>query len=233
MNPSEQMVLTGSLISGLARPELHIIVPGEARGPFLPFLSTMALVTERAGVGVTIVNPRGSDLIGVRTTGVRAALENGATHILWVDSDMIMPEDAALRLMAHGLPVVAANYVMKTMDFAPVSFSSSGDRVFSIDKTGLEEVATTGMGLFLTAATIYEKLRYPWFGHRWFFAGDKDPVQIGAPEKWEDWPASYEDAYFCDRIKEAGYKVYIDHDLSLKVGHYGGCIYYHGGVEAA
>jgi hypothetical protein len=226
MTPGEQATVN--------QKRLHIVVPGEPRGPFLSFLTTLALETERAnGTQVTIVNPRGSDLVGVRTTGARAALENGATHILWVDSDMIMKPDAALRLMAHDLPVVAANYVTRTTEFVPVSSDAEGQRVFSVNKSGLEEVNATGMGLFLTDAAVYRKMRFPWFGHRWFFAGDKDPVQIGPPDNWGDWPATFEDAYFCDRIREAGYKIYIDHDLSLQVGHYGGCIYYHAGIESA
>src|SRR6266498_3079309 len=195
--------------------QLHIIVPGDPRGPFVSYLTTLALRTEQMGAVVTIVNPIGSDLVAVRTTGIRRALENGATHILWVDSDMIMKEDSAIRLLMHDLPAVAANYVMRNSERAPVSSDENGDRVTSLGKTGLEKVTATGMGFFLTNAEIYKKLRFPWFGHRWFYAGANDPVQIGPPEDWGDWPASFEDAYFSDRIREAGYEIYIDHDVSL------------------
>lgn len=211
---------------------LFVVVPGESKGPFFSYLCTMALVTERNGINVNILNPMGSDLVAVRTTGIRAALENGATHVLWVDSDILMQPDAALRLFQHNLPAVAANYVIKTLEFVPVSSDEEGERVDSVGKKGLEKVTATGLGFFLTDAKIYEKMRWPWFGHRWFYAGDKDPVQIGLPKEPKDWPASFEDAYFSDRIREAGYDIWIDHDLSLELGHYGGSIYYHDKVRS-
>lgn len=205
---------------------LHIIAPGDAKGPFANYLAALVARTTEAGIEVTPVNPRGSDLVAVRTTGVRRSLENGATHILWIDSDIVMKEDAALRLLAHEIPIVAANYVMKTHERTPVT-TNNDERIYSFGKKGLEKVTAIGMGFVLTDAKIYSKLRYPWFGHRWFFAGDKDPICIGPPERWEDWPASFEDAYFSDRIREAGYEIYIDHDLSNEIGHYGGCIFFH------
>src|SRR5690554_3424171 len=36
-------------------------------------------------------------------------LENGATHILWLDSDMRFPPETLLHLLQHNLPVVGAN----------------------------------------------------------------------------------------------------------------------------
>jgi hypothetical protein len=210
----------------MSKIRLHIVSPGEARGPFSVYMAALVAHTTEAGIEVTPVNPLGSDLIAVRTTGVRRALENGATHILWIDSDILMKENAALRMLAHEKPVVAANYVMKTSELKPVT-TNCEERISSVGKTGLESVTGIGMGFVLTDAEIYKKLRFPWFGHRWFFAGEKDPICIGPPENWDDWPASFEDAYFSDRIREAGYEIFIDHDLSREIGHYGGCIYFH------
>lgn len=205
---------------------LHIVTPGEARGPCGALMATLAVYTQKAGIDVTIVNPRGSDLIALRTAGARASIENGATHILWLDSDIIMPQDAAVQLLSHEKPVVVANYVMKTSEYLPVTTRDS-ERIYSTDKTGLEKVTAVGLGLALTDVKIYHKLRFPWFGHRWFYEGDADPVARGLPKDWDKWPSSFEDSYFSDRIREAGYDIFVDHDLSKQIGHYGGSAYFH------
>ena len=42
-----------------------------------------------------------------------AAIRVGATHLLWLDTDMTFPRDVAIRLAMHNRPVVACNCVMR------------------------------------------------------------------------------------------------------------------------
>lgn len=208
--------------------KLHVVVPGDSRGPFFTYLAALIYKTGNNGVLVDLSNPRGSDLVSVRTLGAMQAIESGATHILWIDSDMIVPDDAALKLLEHNLPIVAVNYVMKRKEMLPVT-SIDGVRISSIGKSGLEKVDGTGMGFMMTNVDIYHKMRFPWFGHRWFPNELVSP--IGVPKDIEEWPSSFEDAYFCDRARQSEIDIYIDHDLSLKTGHYGGCVYYQQGIS--
>lgn len=207
--------------------KLGIVVPGESRGPFFNYLAAMIYRTGNSGVVVDLSNPIGSDLVSVRTLGAREAIERGATHILWVDSDMIMPDDSALRLLSHNLPIVAVNYVMKRKEMLPVT-SIDGERISSVGRSGIEKIDGTGMGLMMTNVEIYHKMKFPWFGHRWF--PNEGTSCIGVPKNMEEWPASFEDAYFCDRARQSGIDIYVDHDLSLQTGHYGGCVYYQHGM---
>lgn len=124
----------------------------------------------------------------------------GATHILWLDADMTFPPDAALRLLAHDVDVVAANYVTRVPPSRPTA-RRDGQCIASGDATGLEAVDHVGMGVFLMKTAIVRDLTRPRF--------------------WYSTPTETEDVYFCNLLRAAGRTIYIDHDLSRDVGHVG------------
>jgi hypothetical protein len=74
------------------------------------------------------------------------------------------------------------------------------------DSTGLEEVESIGMGVMLISRKVFEKLSEPWFETPW--RTDKRGY-IG------------EDVFFCRKATAAGFKIYIDHDVSKEIGHIG------------
>jgi hypothetical protein len=124
----------------------------------------------------------------------------GATHILWLDADMVFPADAALRLLAHDVDVVAANYVTRVPPSRPTA-RRDGERIASAEATGLEAVDHVGMGVFLMRTSIVRDLPRPRF--------------------WYSTPTETEDVYFCNLLRKAGHTIYVDHDLSKDVGHVG------------
>jgi hypothetical protein len=124
----------------------------------------------------------------------------GATHILWIDTDMTFPVDAALRLLAHDVDIVAANYVQRAGKHRPTAMCD-GQAVFSLGRQGLQAVDHVGMGLFLMRTSAVAGLPYPRF--------------------WYSTPTETEDVYFCNLLRTAGRTIWIDHDLSNEVGHVG------------
>lgn len=124
----------------------------------------------------------------------------GATHILWLDADMMFPPDAALRLLRHDRDIVAANYVTRVPPSRPTA-KRDGQCVSSLDATGLEAVDHVGMGVFLMKTSAVEGIPRPHF--------------------WYSTPTETEDVYFCRLLRAAGRTIYIDHDLSRDVGHVG------------
>jgi len=127
-----------------------------------------------------------------------------ASHILWLDADMTFPKDAALRLLAHDKEVVAANYVTRVPPSRPTA-RKDGQCVFSHDAEGLESVDHVGMGVFLMKTAIVADLPRPRF--------------------WYSTETETEDVYFCRLLRAAHRCIWIDHDLSKKVGHVGQHIY--------
>jgi hypothetical protein len=124
----------------------------------------------------------------------------GATHVLWLDADMTFPPDTALRLLKHGTDVIAANYVTRVAPHRPTA-RWNGQCVSSLDVTGLEAVDHVGMGVFLMKTSVVEN--------------------IPAPRFWYSTLTETEDVFFCNKLREAGHTIYIDHDLSREVGHIG------------
>jgi hypothetical protein len=124
----------------------------------------------------------------------------GATHILWLDADMTFPPDAALRLLKHDRDIVAANYVTRVAPSRPTA-KRDGQCISSVSATGLEAVDHVGMGVFLMKASVVASSPSPHF--------------------WYSTPTETEDVYFCNLLRAAGHRIWIDHDLSKDVGHVG------------
>ena len=136
---------------------------------------------------------------------VRIAQERRATHMLWIDDDMSFPPDTLARLLRHEKAVVGANYTTRRFPVVPLA-NKEGRAVQSNGKRGLEEVDSVGMGLMLTSMDVFNRIKPPWFMLGWSAKHDE---YVG------------EDVWFCRAVKAAGYKVYVDHDLSVHVKHWG------------
>jgi hypothetical protein len=146
----------------------------------------------------------------LRESSASAAVQAGASHVLFIDSDMRVPEDTIDRLVAHDCDIVGANYVQRTMPDWWVS-RLCGSTVSSLGKRGLERVDSTGFGVMLIRTDVFRRLPQPWFSTP--FDGK---TYLG------------EDVAFCQQATAAGLSVMIDHDLSQHVRHTGAIEY---GVE--
>lgn len=148
----------------------------------------------------------GTLLPEMRNTLAKAAIGLGATHILWLDNDMVFPEDMIERLYRHGKPIVGANYCQRKEPCKPVA-ARDGYWVYTEeDSTGLEKVDFVGMGAMLVETEVYKHLPEPWHTLGW--NPGKECV-VG------------EDVYFCRMAAKIGAEVYIDHDLSKEIQHVG------------
>lgn len=139
------------------------------------------------------------------------AMREGCSHILFIDSDMRFPQDMIARLLAHDLDIVATNCARRRMPTGPTAqiYKENGDRelVWSMpDSTGLQEVGSVGMGVMMIKAEVFKALGEPWYETPW--RHDKRGY-IG------------EDVFFCRKAREAGFKIWIDHDVSKEIGHIG------------
>lgn len=118
--------------------------------------------------------------------------------VLWIDSDMIFPGDALVRLMAHDKDIVGAHYRQRTPPFKHVGIYK--DRAADLMAPGLHEMVQMPTGLLLTRFEIYRQMGYPWF----------KPGMHNEPR---------DDIYFCRRATEMGYRIWCDHDLTKEVVH--------------
>lgn len=135
------------------------------------------------------------------------AMERGATHLLWIDSDMTFPPDTLLRWAALDLPLVGINALSRRPPYRCTAKRGPDESLDTTpDSTGLEKAWRMGFGMVWMAVEILERMPLPWFAFEWV-------------------PDSYifrgEDYSFFDKARTLGYEAMVDHNLSKEVRHMG------------
>ena len=124
------------------------------------------------------------------------AMKCGADFILWLDSDMIVPQDAMVKLLKHmedGKDIVSGLYFRRRAPFTPVLYTYPENSVFEVDGCGF--------GCFMTRVDVLHEI----------LLNDFDlftPIEHYG-----------EDLAFCLRAKENGFKIWCD--STIKCGHIG------------
>lgn len=129
------------------------------------------------------------------------------THFLSIEDDMAFAPDCLHILARRKLSIVGANY--STNKGHPQRFTAAGlsERVLTTaDSTGIEQVSLLPQGFTLVAREVYETIPKPWF-------------LMGYSKQSGNYV--YQDYYFSEEAKKAGYKLYVDHDVSKRIYHVG------------
>jgi hypothetical protein len=177
-------------------------------------VGTFSKVHGKDGYSTQIVNAQISVLPKGRMMLVQEALKMGASHILFLDADARFSKDTLDRLLAHDLDFVACNAVRRSLPCTPTSSNGPGTMIWtSQDSFGLEEVHDhVGLHTALVKTEIFSKIEQPWFMMPWLI-------------KQQEYQG--EDVWFCHRVIDAGYRIWIDHDLSKSNRHTGSFDYSH------
>lgn len=160
-------------------------------------------------ISMILNNTVGTGLAMNRIKLCRQAIEKNCDYILFLDDDMRIPMDTLMSFIHHQKDIIAANCARK--ELPPRSTAKGFDDmcVWTREKsTGIEKVKSIGTAVMLIKCDMLKKLPAPWFC--------EDPVkEIG------------EDVYFCNKAREHGFDVWIDHDVSKGVVHMGGFEFTH------
>lgn len=149
----------------------------------------------------------GSILPQLRHRIAEQALAIGATHVLFADSDQSFPPHTLRQLLSHRLPVVGCNIATKMIPPSCTARKKGPHAGVPVSpSTGVERVWRLGLGLTLVETDVFRRVPRPWFNVVW-----RDEIQDYEGEDW----------FFCSRLEEAGIGIYVDHDLSEEVGHWG------------
>ena len=164
---------------------------------------------------------QGSTLPRSRSFIVQEALKLNATHLLFLDCDHTFPRNLLHRLLMHKKDIVAINCPTKTIPSSPTARYKpqkpddpvSGIPVYSDpDKHGLEQVWRVGTGIMLVRMNVFHRIGRKVFDMFWH-----DEVEDYQGEDWT----------MVTAMDAAGYKIYVDHDLSRECGHIGFFTYTH------
>ncbi len=152
--------------------------------------------------GINIVK---SSLIEVsRNIAVDQMLENGCSHILFIDSDMAFGTQALQRLLSHKVPIVGVTYSTRMPPFMLTHKNFDDTRTLRVS-SGIYSVKGLGGGLMLVERRVFEAFKRPWFQMNWL----------------DDKTIHGEDLFFCEDAITAGFDVMLDVDLSRNVRHCG------------
>jgi len=138
---------------------------------------------------------------------VLQAQEREATHMLWLDADMVYPPETPWMLLRHEEPVVAANCITRNPPYHPCSIGMDGEYQWTEEgQKGLSPVQHVGLAVALTEMSVFEPMSKPYFQQPW---SEEEDYWIG------------EDVFFMRQVRKSGTRIYVDHELSEKVQHLG------------
>lgn len=166
-----------------------------------------------------IYNVRSSNLAGNRNLLVENALKNAADYVLFLDSDMTFPPETLARLLASAeqfnLDVIAATYSTRQQGCVCRNNTNRLEngayrKIQTAAMKGIFEINNVGTGIMLIATRVFRKLERPWFMFAW---DDAKHLFEG------------EDTTFCKKANAAGFKIWVDFDLSKQIGHVGAFTY--------
>lgn len=165
-------------------------------------LSLAAMLRQTRVERVSLFNQRMSLLPESRNALTRDALADDATHILWLDSDMIVPSIALDRLLAHDAPIVGATYLRRT---PPHRLLGEPDTNQCGAPEGMTRMVSMPFGCLLVRAEVFHAMAPPWF--RLDYEGAR-PVG--------------EDIGFCHRARPLiADAIFNDDWLTTRLGHIG------------
>lgn len=146
---------------------------------------------------------------------VEEAIKQGTTHLMFIDADMVFPDDGVMQLFKQDKDIIGANYNVRLDPTSPdfsgptVKMLVDGKPVSMVNKdfpTELFECYALGTGFMMIKTEVFKKLKYPYF------------------EAIIDRKGHHtEDVEFCRRANEAGFKIYCD--PTIKMGHIGSYMY--------
>lgn len=171
---------------------------------FAMCLTRLVAASMGAGVQPILINPKSSLVQKGRWDGVRQALDLDVDKILFIDSDQTFPANALIRLLSHNKKFVSATCRLRQDKVEYAARGENGERINMSHYSGLKKVKSNGFAFSLIDKELFWKIEPPWFN-----------------VTFENGQWVSEDESFCHAARDAGYDVWIDADLTKKIGHIG------------
>lgn len=148
-----------------------------------------------------------------RNEACKACLAHGFEWLFFLDSDVIPPRDAIIRLLNHRQPIISGMYCRRSPPHSVPVCMRNGTWVTQFQRGSIIEVEFVGAGCLLIHRSVLERMQ-------------PNPARPG--KRWFDWKvdlvehvppghALSEDYAWCKRAREEyGYKVLVDTSIECK-----------------
>ena len=181
----------------------NLILPGrEDLRRFSPFFPTAGMPFDHA-----------------RNTTVQYMFDVGAEWWFGLDSDVVPPRDALLRLLAHKQPFISGMYCRRSPPHGVPVMIKNGTWYTDFIPGSVVEVDLVGAGVLLIHRSVFERVQQrPEVGKKWF---DWRVDQLNLPNIPADKPSLSEDFTYCHACRMAGYKILVDTSIQARHVGYG------------
>jgi len=127
-------------------------------------------------------------------------------YLFSVDSDIVMPRDALVKMLQHDKDAVTGMYIQRIPGTHTLEiYDSSGRSSYSdLKDRGLVEIVSCGFGCILVKNEVFKSIPYPHFVYH-SALDHKDTIS--------------EDTDFCKKARDRGFKIWVD--TSIKCRHKG------------
>lgn len=172
------------------------------------FGNSLAARQDAESIAFTVLMQETSVIHANRELLVKQAQEWKATHLLFLDDDMVFDARVLATLLGRRQSFVGCNYPKRGLPITFTAVAPDGKKhiITRSESTGMEEAAYIGFGVSLIDMQVFEKVPKPWFL----------PAYNAELDMY-----TTEDNPFCEKVRACGFKVYVDHDASKMVGHRG------------
>jgi hypothetical protein len=209
-----------SLRNSSDRSKCVVLVP--IGGSIVPQCEEALAELERRGYAVRRV--RGYSAIDQgRNQMATDALADGFDETMWIDSDVGFDPNDIERLRSHNVPIVCGIYPQKGRRVLACHVMPGTEKLIFGDEGGLTEILYAGTGFLLVRREAYEKihreLHLPLCNERF---GGRPMVPYFQPMSHPDATGHWylaEDFAFCERARQAGFKIFAD--TRVRLMHYG------------
>ncbi len=183
---------------------MNLILASPTYGPVQPqaVRAIRMAVMHAAAAGVTWVgesSPDKTPIIDARNAAVELAKATDAMGIMWIDDDMVPPQDAITKLLSRRKPFVSGLYYNRRAPHQPLAGYWDADMFRSLHVTpgnGLVPVDCAGFGFMFTHTDL-----------------------LGRFGRFGDGPHAGEDLFFCREAMLRTPRVQLLVDTNLVIGH--------------
>lgn len=166
-----------------------------------------------SSVSLALINEKGSMITDARNRLVQRSLDFGADYILFVDSDMVFPGDALIRLLTADKDIIGAIYNKRVHPYETLGKLLGGKRDLSAG--GVVEAEFMPGGFMLIHTKVFRALmeenrrKQVWF-REFYDLPESEPNRLMS-----------EDYRFCWSARKAGFQVWCDLDITDELVHIG------------
>lgn len=174
--------------------KLALLLPTN-RGLKAKTLQSLLELVAHTPVQIVLISTEGFTTAENRTWLAVQAIKQGATHLFFVDDDMVYEKDTLEKLLKHDVDIVGAKYANRRGAGEVIEYLETPDSSFF-------KVKALGGGCVLIKSAVFTKIPQPWFGYK--------TLPTGAVSMSHDW-------FFCEKAREAGFDIWCDG--TIRPGH--------------